>query len=387
MQQRRFHSYLASAVTVLNLYDGRIPLASFLKQFFAANKKFGSSDRKQISDLCYSCFRLGKAGQQLSIEERIIAGKFCCSNDSSDFLQYVKPEWNAFSKESVIEKLKRLDLSVNDIFPFLQHLSDGLDANHFSLSFLQQPDLYLRIRPGKGKKIKGQLAEAGIAFRELRADCLAFPNTTKISEVIQLDKDAVIQDYSSQRVGELLELLPQHKSMQVWDCCAASGGKSILAVDKLPDIHLTVSDLRASILFNLKKRFQKAGIQEFTSREIDLTKESIDRKNFFDLIIADLPCSGSGTWSRTPEQLYYFKPEEIENYALLQQRILNHCIPALKPGGYLLYITCSVFKKENEDQVQYLTQKFQLKKVEMKLLDGYLQRADSLFGTLLQMNE
>ena len=384
---RRYHSYLASAVSVLNLYDGKIPFASFLKQFFAANKKFGSSDRKQVSDLCYSYFRLGKAGHQFSIEDRILAGKFLCSNQPTELLQNLKPEWNEYANDEVAEKLKRLDLSVVDIFPYQQHFSAGLDAHPYSLSLLQQPDLFLRIRPGKEKKIKEQLVDAGIGFRELRDDCLSFPNATKISEVIQLNKDAVIQDYSSQRIGELLELLQQNKRLQVWDCCAASGGKSILAVDKLPDIQLTVSDVRASILLNLKKRFQEAGIQKFTSKEIDLAKESIDRKNYFDLIIADVPCSGSGTWSRTPEQFYYFNPEEIGKYATLQQHILSNCIDALKPGGYLMYITCSVFKKENEDQVQFLTEKFHLTKVEMRLFVGYQQRADSLFGALLQKNK
>ena len=184
-----------------------------------------------------------------------------------------------------------------------------------------------------------------------------FTNAVKVDDVLTIDKEAVIQDYSSQRVAEFFPLNIDNTVKNVWDCCAASGGKSILAKDVLGDIQLTVSDVRENILFNLRKRFGAAGIDKFQSFIADLTEPNVSIPNGpFDLIIADVPCSGSGTWSRTPEQLYFFEAEKIEKYAKLQRNILENVCPHLKPGGFLLYITCSVFKKENEDQVHHLTE-------------------------------
>ena len=78
------------------------------------------------------------------------------------------------------------------------------------------------------------------------------------------------------------------------------------------------------------------------------------------MIIADVPCTGSGTWGRTPEQLYYFEDRKIEEYASLQKQIVTNVISHLAPGGYFLYITCSVFKKENEEAIDFIKDKFQL---------------------------
>ena len=158
-----------------------------------------------------------------------------------------------------------------------------------------------------------------------------------------------------------------------------------MAKDILGDVDLTVSDIRESILVNLKKRFAEAGIKKFKSFVADLTKA--DKKpadSKFDFIIADVPCSGSGTWSRTPEQLYYFNAEIISDYAVLQQKIIANAVTYLLPGGYFLYITCSVFEKENEEAVALLTEKFQLQEIKMELLQGYDKKADTMFTALLR---
>ena len=100
------------------------------------------------------------------------------------------------------------------------------------------------------------------------------------------------------------------------------------------------------------------------------------------MIIADVPCSGSGTWARTPEQLYFFKEDKIEYYNKLQKNILSGVIPFMKPGGSLLYITCSVFSKENEEVVNYIVENHKLKLVKMELITGYKEKADTLFVAL-----
>jgi 16S rRNA (cytosine967-C5)-methyltransferase len=100
--------------------------------------------------------------------------------------------------------------------------------------------------------------------------------------------------------------------------------------------------------------------------------------------VADVPCSGSGTWARTPEQISQFDERSIEDYSILQRKILSNLIPQLAPNGYLLYLTCSVFAQENEEKVNYLMQKHSLISVEKRMIKGYLHRADSMFAALFQ---
>ena len=175
------------------------------------------------------------------------------------------------------------------------------------------------------------------------------------------------------------------KPQKVWDCCAASGGKSILIHDLYPEAKLTVSDIRKTILINLAKRFQQAGITGYRSIVADLTNSKLPiTHSSFDLIVCDAPCTGSGTWSRTPEQLYFFDEQKIVYYSNLQQKISGEAARYLKSGGYFLYITCSVFKKENEEVIKKLQIDGGLKLVKMELLKGYEQKADTLFAALLQ---
>jgi len=395
----RYHSYINSATAILSAYKGEEPFASFIKKYFSQHKKFGSKDRKQVSHLCYCFFRLGKALQDIPAEERILIALFLCSTQPNEILQELKPEWNENTSLHFSEKQKLLgnSFSTAAIFPFQNELSDTLDSEAFTLSLFAQPDLFLRLRPGKEKLVQQKLQKAGIPFQTINDRCIGLSNSSKIDEVIGLDKEAVVQDYSSQRVGEFIELVRPGRSdndpLRVWDCCAASGGKSIMAKDILGNIDLMVSDVRESILHNLENRFQQAGIKNYESFVADLSKPLSISLSTFNLIIADVPCTGSGTWGRTPEQLYYFDKSEIEEYAALQRKIVGTAVNQLEPGGYFLYITCSVFKKENEEAVEFIKNEYKLQLVKMparmtqsdgELLKGYDKKADTLFAALLQ---
>ncbi len=137
-------------------------------------------------------------------------------------------------------------------------------------SFLTQPHLFLRLRPGKEAISKGKLQRAGIAYREISPSCLALPNASKVDTVMEVDK-AVIQDLSSQRIGELMEFIRNSGASASAKAAANASttlsdsktdpsttlrtlrslgrlrrqrGKSILAFDIFKNIDLTVSDVK-----------------------------------------------------------------------------------------------------------------------------------------------
>lgn len=386
-----FHRYLNYAVSLLDNYRVKEPFHLYLKKYFSANKKHGSSDRKQISSLCYNYFRLGfGVSPVISIEEKLLLATFLIENKSSAILQNLKPEWSEKIHLSLSEKIETVKniFTVENVFSFNSELSNEISIDLFNLSFLKQPKLYIRIRPGRQKLVFDKLKTVNVSFEILNDRCLAFSNNEKVSDVLVIDKEAVIQDYNSQKTEDLLlkESVIAHSGISVWDCCAASGGKSILAFDLFRPAKLTVSDTRINILQNLKFRFEKAGIKNYTSfiADISLSKPLKQIKEPFDLIIADVPCSGSGTWARTPEQLSFFYKKEIKRYAELQQKIVLNAVQYLKNDGFLLYITCSVFKKENEENLIFIQEKTGLQLVKAEYLKGYEMLADTLFVALFK---
>lgn len=388
-----FEHHLRNAASILQLYNGAVPFNAWIKNYFKEHKKFGSKDRKTITHLCYSYFRLGNAFNTIPVEEKVLIGLLLTGTTRNEMLQHLKPEWNNRVEDNIKEKLEflsglyntELQTILNNIFPWQNELSETIDATTFAASHLIQPDLFIRIRPGYEKKIKQMLDTAGITFSMVNQSCFAIPNASKIDDIISLNKEAVVQDYSSQQVASFFELMTFDKTdINVWDCCAASGGKSIMLYDYKKNVQLTVSDIRQSILANLKERFREAGINRYQSFVSDLSSQHLKLPaQKYNLIIADVPCSGSGTWSRTPEQLCFFTKDKIAYYSNLQRNISSNVIKALSQNGYLLYITCSVFKKENEEVMEYLqTQGLSL--IKKEVLKGYDIKADSMFATLFK---
>lgn len=396
MQEKITASYLRNAIAIINAYNGDEPFNIFLKKYFTANKKFGSKDRKHISHFCYCYFRLGNVAKNISTEEKIKISLFLCNDNAGIYASLFSDEWINSWHESIETKIdfirrKYAPFNIENIFFWNDELSENINTKDFSLSHLVQPDLFIRIRPGKNENVLNKLKANNISFKQLNDDCLAFENATKLDDIISINKDAVIQDYSSQRIKEflLLSSVSSHLSTTVWDCCAASGGKSILAYDTIKNISLAVSDIRHSIIQNLKKRFSEAGIKNYDAfiKDLSAKSEMINQKQETrnqKLIICDAPCTGSGTWSRTPEQLSFFTKDKIAYYQNLQKKIVSNTIPHLYAEGYFLYITCSVFKKENEDVADYIKENFHLTLIKMEVLKGYNLKAGTMFAALFQ---
>ncbi|MBC7888650.1 MAG: Fmu (Sun) domain-containing protein [Ferruginibacter sp.] len=388
----RFHSYINSAKTIVEKYKGEKPFAIFIKQFFAANKKYGAKDRRLISTLCYNFFRLGFAGKGISSDQKMLEATFLCESEPSELMEKLNPEWNKKMTLPINEKLATLDpgFLIADIFPFSNELSDGIETGEFCKSFLVQPDLFLRIRPQTKTSVLKKLEKLKLSWQWAGDDCVRMRVSEKVDDFFIIDKEVVVQDYHSQKVldylrnGDVDTDAPQTKSkpdLSVWDCCAASGGKSILLNDIVNrKINLTVSDIRANIILNLHRRFKKAGIKEYKYFIADITSADFTPGGpCFDLIICDVPCSGSGTWSRTPEQMYFFKQPAIKEYSDLQKKIISSVMPHLQTGGMFIYITCSVFKNENEAISEFIAENFNCQLLQQQMLKGYDKKADSMF--------
>ena len=320
------------AQKLIAAYQGPEPLAAYLKKYFAANKKHGSRDRKSISAFCYAHFR-----------------------------------------------------TMHAHFPLQEAISKEIDIPEFIQSHTIQPLLFIRIRPWQKEKVIATLQAAAIEYTEINEDCFAFSNTTSLQNVLALNKEAVIQDLNSQALAELLSHVPtsMETPIQVWDACAASGGKTILMFDTMQNIRMHVSDVRESILFNADKRLQEAGIRPASVQVIDLT-HPFEIKKPFDFVFADLPCSGSGTWGRTPEQIAFFKKENLNSYTQLQSKIIENILPTVKLEGHLLIATCSVYAAENEAHVEAILAQGQFELIEQRYFKGYTQQADTLFGAILK---
>ena len=385
----RLPSYIQAALYCISLYKGELPLAAWLKNYFRENKKFGSRDRKVVSHLCYSYFRLGKAFGEESSEERMVIGLFLTSSAPNALLQEARPEWNAQAHLTAEAKLAFLGTEdeLENIFPLRPHLSAEIDAQRFSLAHLVQPHLHLRLRPGHEEAVKQKLTKAGIPFEQPEPRTLSLQNNTKLEEVLELDREAVVQDLSSQKVLQPLATLEAFsgEGLSAWDACAASGGKSLLLWDTYPGIRLTVSDVRSSILRNLHQRFAQAGIKEYDSFVADVSAPQFTMTKAFDLVICDAPCTGSGTWGRTPEYLSLFDAAKVKYYSDLQKWIGANASKGLKKGGALLYITCSVFREENEDVAAYLQQTTGMKLQSTTYFKGWERGADTLFTALFTL--
>ncbi len=387
----RYHSYLASAVRLIDSYPSGTPFSMHAKKFFAADKKYGSRDRRTIASLCYDYFRLSHAFKKsLPLEEKIITSLFISLQQSSDCLQALHPLFNEKVTLPVQEKISFANLSCEDIFPFSLLLSSEIDPVAYALSFLTQPDVFVRIRPTYRQRALKGLEDAGITFEWAAENTLRVKAATSIDQLLTLNKEAVIQDLYSQQVFNRIKEKgldsKKQQSIRVWDCCAASGGKAILLQDMFGKrIQLTVSDIRENILKNLSVRLQQAGIRLYNRFAADLTRESgLPLTASFDWIVCDAPCTGSGTWSRTPEQLSSFKASEVDRFVATQQSIVSNVLPHLITGGLFIYITCSVFEKENEGMVHYIKDTAKLSLVDVQYLKGYQNAADTMFVAIFK---
>ncbi|MBR6329011.1 MAG: 16S rRNA (cytosine(967)-C(5))-methyltransferase RsmB [Lachnospiraceae bacterium] len=158
-----------------------------------------------------------------------------------------------------------------------------------------------------------------------------------------------IQDVSSQLVGYIASHI---SAKTVLDICAAPGGKALHAAQVLEGSHVLARDISEKKLSRIRENAKRLGCENITLEKFDATVFDEKSADAFDLVIADLPCSGLGVMGRKCDLKYRVSPEDIESLAALQKTILENAARYVKAGGYILYSTCTVTEAENVKQVE-----------------------------------
>ncbi|MFY9681376.1 MAG: 16S rRNA (cytosine(967)-C(5))-methyltransferase RsmB, partial [Candidatus Sulfotelmatobacter sp.] len=165
----------------------------------------------------------------------------------------------------------------------------------------------------------------------------------------------VIQDEASQLVAALVG-----RGAHILDCCAAPGGKTLAIADRNPNANISAVDLhvhRARLL----RRLLSAPDLQTTTKSNDIRVVAADARDLpfaakFDRVLADVPCSGTGTLSRNPEIKWRLTPRDLADLQARQLAILRSAMARVAPGGRLVYSTCSLEKEENEDVIERLSE-------------------------------
>ena len=193
----------------------------------------------------------------------------------------------------------------------------------------------------------------------------------------------IIQDRGAQLASSLLKFPP---GSSVLDCCSAPGWKTISMDRNNKGIKITSLDKSSRRLAFLRELIKKGVIGEKNSIDVRTGDiRDLNLKEFFDFIIADVPCSNSGVLRRHPEKKIFFKRKDLYNLVMLQREILVSLRHILSRGGSLIYITCSLFSQENEEQLFWLSGKFpDIELISWGYIDPRLFNSDGFFVGVLK---
>lgn len=229
---------------------------------------------------------------------------------------------------------------------------DGLAPAIFEASAHPAP-LWLRVNRLKSNRddYVERLRAAGIVavVEEALPDALRIDMPVAVSALPGFSEgEASVQDGSAQQVADALSLLP---GMRVLDACAAPGGKAAHLLEREPALRLLAMDVDRRRLGRVRETLARTGGDaEFMVADAAELPAWWDGQ-YFDAVLLDAPCSATGIVRRQPDVLLHRKPEDLVALTALQSRLLDAAWQVLKPGGFLLYATCSILKAENENQI------------------------------------
>lgn len=190
-----------------------------------------------------------------------------------------------------------------------------------------------------------------------------------------------VQDAASQCVAPLLNLKPE---MKILDACSAPGGKACHLLEICSDINLTALDIDERRLTKVQENLNRLQLKANLITG-DASQTNWWDGKLFDAILLDAPCTASGVIRRHPDSKWLRIEEDVDQLASLQEMILENLWPLLKPGGQLLYTTCSIFPEENSDNIaKFLTQHPDAKEAQISLPFG--KKAEHGWQVLPEIN-
>ncbi len=252
-----------------------------------------------------------------------------------------------------------------------QHWEDMLAAGN------AQASMTLRVnrRRSDGAGYLARLQARGMPGVLLGAQAIRLDRPVPVERLPGFREGEVsVQDWGAQQAAALLDV---KAGMRVLDACAAPGGKTA-HIAELADCELTAIDVDAIRIERVQGNLQRLGLAARVKTADVLKPEAWLQQCRFDRILADVPCSASGVVRRHPDIKWLRRASDIDAFAATQQAMLEALWPLLKPGGKLLYVTCSVFPQENAAQVAaFLAGHPEAKQLPLSGLDsGSLRMAD-----------
>lgn len=373
---KRLYPVLTEAVIsgVRQVFEENRKADRVIEFLLKSNPKWGSRDRAFIARSVYDIVRFYRFLNAISgntenasviVSAYFLREGFELPQQLSDLLTDSSSVVNA-TRDSLPPAIAE---SASDEFYSLgfSQLGERWSAELHALNQKAMPVLRVNTLKAAPSEIFRKFTAEGIETQPIPdvPDALVLHSSKSIfSHPFYKDGFVEMQDASSQRVSEFLQVEP---GMRVIDACAGAGGKSLhLAALMKNKGRILSMDIEEYKLSELKRRARRAGVSIIETRVIESSKTIKRLESAADRLLLDVPCTGSGVIRRNPDAKYRITTEFLNRLTQTQTDILNRYHKMLKPGGLMVYATCSVFPDENERQ----TERFVTNHPDFTLLDS-----------------
>ena len=328
---------------------------------FEENPKWGKRDRSFVAETLFETTRWRRALAFLVDSEEtnsLITAQWL-------IMGYTLPEWHTYNGLPAEEILARQKLLPEQPRAIRQSIPDWLDQlGESELGDLWEPQLAaLNEKPTVFLRVNSLLTTVSDAITWLAEnnvetsrvngypDALALPPGKILPKALRIDGRIEIQDPSSQSIAPLLDPQP---GQRIIDACSGAGGKALhLAALSNNEARVFAMDTDEKKLAALKPRAKRARASSISPKVISETTPA-DFAGIADSLLIDSPCSGLGTLKRQPDLKWRLKPAALDRVRSIQAQLLVEYPQMLKPGGRLLYATCSILPSENQNQIKRL---------------------------------
>jgi 16S rRNA (cytosine967-C5)-methyltransferase len=372
----------------------------WLAQVFRGEKRFGKKDRQWYADAVFAALRLGPLVLLAEKNEDSIQGDW---NELRELPAERLFHWLSLERQDPVDERfladrQRLEaqrarktLPAWGLPPFYapylerrQALSQWTTADTEKFLALQnvKAPLWLRVNlPAKAAVARRELQDHGITWTE-EGHAWKLDAARNLQQLPCIEQGILeIQDYASQMIGAAVDVAGEPN---IWDSCAGGGGKTLQIASRLQGRgQIIASDIRSYKLEEVQRRAARAGFSRV--RTLPWNGETLPALPALDAILIDAPCTGTGTWRRSPDGKYRCHEREIRGLQSLQISLFQKVLPALKKGGQLIYATCSWLVEENEDVVAEALQAHPDLHLESQQLCGNpAADADTMFHAVLR---